>query len=58
MKLTWGRIARADLKYYLPGETYILKVVHCVTADKLHAKMSFRVTQSCQDVIINMRDII
>lgn len=30
MKLTWGRIARADLKYYLPGETYILKLIHSV----------------------------
>ncbi|KYM89716.1 hypothetical protein ALC53_02028, partial [Atta colombica] len=35
------RKSRADLKYYLPGETYILKLV--LVAGKLHAKMSFRV---------------
>ncbi|KYN21040.1 hypothetical protein ALC57_06601 [Trachymyrmex cornetzi] len=35
------RKSRADLKYYLPGKTYILKLV--LVAGKLHAKMSFRV---------------
>ncbi|KYN32387.1 hypothetical protein ALC56_13244, partial [Trachymyrmex septentrionalis] len=33
--------AKKNLKYYLPGETYILKLV--LVAGKLHAKMSFRV---------------
>ncbi|KYN08509.1 hypothetical protein ALC62_00493 [Cyphomyrmex costatus] len=34
-------VYREDLKYYLPGETYILKLV--LVAGKLHAKMSFHV---------------